>query len=226
VAQAGLRSVESAKVERADHARSLPRGPHSLSAEEVSTSQRERVIAGVIEEVAEKGYVHTSVAGILKRAGVSRLTFYQLFRDKEDCFVAASASRSRLLAEVLEAVGTEVAGGSSGSALARIERILETYFSVLVSEPASAKALMIEVYAAGPRAIEQRNRSMSQFVDVVARALDDSGGAFDRLTNRHFAAQVFVGAVSSMVTNLIGTDEIDRIGELQTPLVALLGGLQ
>jgi AcrR family transcriptional regulator len=222
--------AESTKIaERSGTARSLPRGPHSLSAEEVSTSQRERVIAGVIEEVAEKGYVHTSVAGILKRAGVSRLTFYQLFTDKEDCFVAASASRSTLLAEVLDTVGTEDTDGVDGattSALTRIDRILELYLSVLAAEPASAKALMIEVYAAGPRAIEQRNRSMSQFVDVVSRILTEADGAFARLTDTHFAAQVFVGAVSSMVTNLIGTGEIERLDELRAPLVTLLEGLQ
>ena len=205
--------------------RPLPRGPHSLSAEEVTASQRERVIAGVIEAVAEKGYVHTSVADIIKRAGVSRLTFYQLFRDKEDCFVSASESRSGLFAEVLEAVGAEVKR-NGGSAVARFDRILQTYLSVLQSEPASAKALMVEVYAAGSRAIEQRNRSMSQFVDVVARALDDTGGVFARLEDTHFAAQVFVGAVSSMVTSLIGTGEIERLGELQAPLVTLLEGLQ
>jgi AcrR family transcriptional regulator len=183
-------------------------------------------LAGVIEEVAEKGYVHTSVAGILTRAGVSRLTFYQLFSDKEDCFVAASASRAGLLAEVLEAVGAEVASGQTGSAAGRIGPIIETYLSVLQSEPGSAKALMVEVYAAGPRAIEQRNRSMSQFVDVVARALDDSGGVLARLADTRFAAQVFVGAMSSMVTNLIGTGEIERLGDLRAPLVALLEELQ
>jgi AcrR family transcriptional regulator len=207
-------------------ARSLPRGPHSLSAEEVATSQRERIFAGVIDEVSENGYVRTSVAGILKRAGVSRLTFYQLFSDKEDCFVAASASRSTLLAAVLEAVEMKMADGRADSAAGRIERILDTYLSVLQSEPGSAKALMVEVYAAGPRAVEQRNRSMSLFVDVVTRVLEDAGGALSRLADTHFAAQVFVGAVSSMVTNLIATGETERLGDLLAPLVTLLEDLQ
>jgi AcrR family transcriptional regulator len=205
--------------------RPLPRGPHSLSAEEVTASQRERVVSSVIEVVAEKGYVHTSVADIIKRAGVSRLTFYQLFSDKEDCFVSASESRSGLFAEVLEAVGAEVTR-NGGSVAARIDRILQTYLAVLQSEPASAKALMVEVYAAGSRAIEQRDRSMSQFVDVIARTLEDAEGVFARLGDTYFAAQVLVGAVSSMVTGLIGTGQIERLGELQAPLVTLLEDLQ
>ena len=69
--------------------RPLPKGPHGLSSDEVVASQRERIFAAVIDAVAEKGYVHTSVADVLGRAKVSRLTFYQLFRDKQECFVSA-----------------------------------------------------------------------------------------------------------------------------------------
>jgi hypothetical protein len=122
-------------------------------------------------------------------------------------------------------VGAEVTR-NGGSVAARIDRILQTYLAVLQSEPASAKALMVEVYAAGSRAIEQRDRSMSQFVDVIARTLEDAEGVFARLGDTYFAAQVLVGAVSSMVTGLIGTGQIERLGELQAPLVTLLEDLQ
>jgi AcrR family transcriptional regulator len=205
-----------------DPADSLPRGPHKLSAAEVSSSQRERILAAVIEAVAEKGYVHTSVADILKRAGVSRLTFYQQFSDKEDCFVRAFESRSGLLAHVLEAVGAEVGPASEGTPLGQIDRVLDTYLAVLQAEPASAKALLIDVYAAGPRALEQRNRSQAQFVEVVARALEGSGGVLTAPEDRELAAQVLVGAVSSMVTALVGAGATEQLRGLRSPLIALL----
>ncbi|MCZ7630823.1 MAG: TetR/AcrR family transcriptional regulator [Microthrixaceae bacterium] len=44
---------------------------------------------GATEAMAEHGYAATSVAHILGRAGVSRTTFYELFDDKADCFLAA-----------------------------------------------------------------------------------------------------------------------------------------
>ena len=84
--------------------RPLPKGPHGLSSEEVIASQRERIFAAIIDAVAEKGYVHTSVADVLAHAKVSRLTFYQLFSDKEDCFVSAFEARAALLAQLLRAV--------------------------------------------------------------------------------------------------------------------------
>src|SRR4051794_32391335 len=69
--------------------RSLPRGPHGLAREVVAASQRGRLIDAIAHVVAEKGYARTTVADVIERAGVSRKTFYEHFRDKETCFLAA-----------------------------------------------------------------------------------------------------------------------------------------
>src|SRR3977135_2675206 len=83
--------------------RALPRGPHGLSREEVEVSQRARLLQAATEAVAELGYVKTTVADVLARAGVSRATFYQLFRDKEDCFLAAYQLNADFVAAVMAA---------------------------------------------------------------------------------------------------------------------------
>ncbi len=67
----------------------LPRGRHGLSREEVTESQRARIIQSMIEAVAERGYQQTRVVDVVQRAGVSRATFYDLFGDLEDCFLAS-----------------------------------------------------------------------------------------------------------------------------------------
>src|SRR3954471_4652070 len=67
----------------------LPRGRHSLTREQVETSQRERLLLAMCEAVAERGYVATSVADVISRARVSRETFYRYFADKQACFHAA-----------------------------------------------------------------------------------------------------------------------------------------
>src|ERR687887_842834 len=67
----------------------LPRGPHGLPRDVVVKSQRSRMLGALVEVVAEKGYAATTVADIIGRAGVSRTTFYQQFKDKEDCFLVA-----------------------------------------------------------------------------------------------------------------------------------------
>src|SRR4030088_3435567 len=50
----------------------LPRGRHRLSREQVERSQRGRMLAAMTDAVAEKGYVATTVAGVLARAHVAR----------------------------------------------------------------------------------------------------------------------------------------------------------
>src|SRR5579875_630056 len=87
--------------------RPLPRGRHRLSRDEVLASQRGRMLAGVAEAVAEKGYNRVSVADVISRAGVSRETFYEQFTDKEDCFLRALDAGVAGLLEVLSAVSDD-----------------------------------------------------------------------------------------------------------------------
>ncbi len=79
----------------------LPRGRHGLSREQVEASQRLRLMRAMAEVMAEKGYARTSVADILRRARVSRETFYELFDSKQDCFMSAF---EQAYAHILDAV--------------------------------------------------------------------------------------------------------------------------
>jgi AcrR family transcriptional regulator len=53
-----------------------------------SQSQHDRLLAGTLEAVVERGYPAASVAHITGAAGVSRATFYELFANKDDCVLA------------------------------------------------------------------------------------------------------------------------------------------
>jgi len=79
-----------------DEVAQLPRGRHRLSRNDVIASQRERMLVAMAVAVAERGYVRTSVADVIRRARVSRETFYEQFEDKEACFMAAFESAAEL----------------------------------------------------------------------------------------------------------------------------------
>src|SRR2546423_13065994 len=129
--------------------RPLPRGPHGLSREEVELSQRARLLQAATETVAELGYVKTTVADILARAGVSRATFYQLFSDKEDCFNAAYRENAELVAAVMAAELENLRARPDLSPPARLGRVLAVYLSALRSAPAPAPGLPVEGVPAG-----------------------------------------------------------------------------
>ncbi len=60
----------------------LPRGRHGLSAGEVASNRRERLLYGLASAAFQKGYSKTSVADIVAAAKLSREVFYANFADK------------------------------------------------------------------------------------------------------------------------------------------------
>jgi len=213
----------------------LPRGPHGLSREQVERSQRDRLLMGAAEAVAEKGYAATSVADIIGRAGVSRTTFYQLFDGKLDCFLAAARMASDVLVEVVagELVAADADSdsdsdsdsGSTSTPLERLDRLLTAYLRTLADNPVLARVFLVEVYAAGGPAIRQRREVLDRFVDVLAETYGDSPGVLGSSGEQRFAAEVLVAAVSSMVTTMVGVGESDRLPDLREPLMRLAAQL-
>lgn len=63
--------------------------------------QRKRVLAGMAKAVARRGYTDATVAQAITYAGVSRSTFYEHFKDKEECFLATFGELAPVLGEEL-----------------------------------------------------------------------------------------------------------------------------
>jgi AcrR family transcriptional regulator len=190
----------------------LPKGRHGLSREEVEASQRLRILAGMAEAMQENGYVDTSVADVIRRAGVSRETFYRLFSSKADCFAAAFDVAAEVL---LERVGTAVADGGQDDGIVAFGRALSAYLDTLADEAAWARLFIVEVHAAGPDALARRFALQDRIVDAVADLLAD-----------RYTAQLVVSALSSMVTRPLVEDDPDGIRALGPPLLAHLHGYE
>ena len=111
--------------------------------------------------------------------------------------------------------------GGEDDPLARLDRVLGVYLTSLQQSPSLARVFLVEVYAAGPEAIEQRRRSLEQFVDIVAETHRGEPGVIGSEPTQRFAVQALVGAVSSQVTNLVGIGDFDGLTDLQAPLMDL-----
>ena len=132
----------------------LPSGRHHLTREAVEASQRGRLLVAMAEIVAAKGYVATTVADVVERAGVSRRTFYEQFPDKESCFLAAyDTGVEVMLGRIRDAV--EPLAADDWRARARTG--LQTYLEVLAAEPDFAWCFHVEVLSAGPAALSRRS---------------------------------------------------------------------
>ena len=188
----------------------LPRGRHGLTREQVVQSQRARIFRAMADAMAQKGYAATSVADVLRAAKVSRETFYEQFESKEDCFTSALEAATDVV--LAQAFATRPTGGTP---LERFDSGLRTYLDALAAQPALSRLFLIEVYAAGPVALERRAAVQRRFAAV----LDDTFGR--RTAGDRFANEAIVAATSSMVTARLAADDLKGLRALRRPLVGL-----
>lgn len=137
----------------------LPPGRHGLPREFVAHNQRERLIAGLAEAVAENGYAGTTIAHITRHAAVSRRTFYEHFSSKDECFVAAYDS---VMTELNKRVG-EAFEQEEEWPLA-IRAGIAAMLELLSSEPNLARLSMVEALVAGPVVVERYDSAIQSLV--------------------------------------------------------------
>jgi AcrR family transcriptional regulator len=199
----------------------LPRGRHGLSRQQVADRQRQRILLAVAETMAHKGYVATTVADVLRAAGVSRETFYQQFSSKQDAFMAAFDAAAALLLDRTLARSDPADPDDSEPAagpLERFDRALGAYLDGLAAEPALARTFLVEVYAAGPEALARRARLQQRVVDLLVHELgvgDPHRVAFD----------LVVAGTAALVTPLLVQGDLAGVRALRGPLVEVVARL-
>jgi len=133
-------------------------------------TQRDRLLHGMAHTVTRRGYAATPVAEVLKAAGVSRRTFYEQFADKEDCFLAAYDAIASVCTERLVAAYHAGETWEDGIALA-----YDGLLSTLAAEPDFAHLAVVDVLAAGPRALARREaalRRLARFIEFTRERAD------------------------------------------------------
>jgi AcrR family transcriptional regulator len=154
------------------HELQLPSGRHGLSREFVADNQRERIIKALVAMVVRYGYSGCSVEQIAKRAGVSRRTFYEQFAGKEDAYLQAYDQFAGCLLARLDAAWEQDVDGA-----AQLHLWLETLLESVAGEPQLAHVFIADVLAAGPQALEHRERHMHDFTVPLERAATAHNGA-------------------------------------------------
>jgi AcrR family transcriptional regulator len=111
----------------------------------------ERILRALAAVVADKGYPDTTVAEVVERASTSQRTFYEHFKNKEDAIVAALDSGSaHMLAAALPAFRRAPDWKHA------VHDTIEAMFRWGAEEPEYARMGGVEMYAAGKRALDQR----------------------------------------------------------------------
>ncbi len=117
----------------------------------------------MVRAVAAHGYGATTVRQLSALAGVSTRTLYELFADgKEECFFSAYDVAMRRMARRVA-----IAYISERDRRRRLACALEEFARVVCDEPQAARLVLVEVFAAGPAALERVEHTHKLFEGMV-----------------------------------------------------------
>jgi AcrR family transcriptional regulator len=150
--------------------RKLPPG-RSTPPEDVARNQRERLFAATVATCETRGYEASSVADVLELSGISSKTFYEQFEDKRDCFRSAT---EEILDGTLAVIARRLGEGEPTEERARVA--LDAFVDLVVSQPAAARMVFVESYAAGEPAVEPVRRTIDEFGRLARVALKQIPG--------------------------------------------------
>lgn len=130
----------------------------------MASSQRERLREAMVRVAAEKGFAATTITEVVERAGVSSATFYELFEDKESCFLEAFGAVNDV---VVAHVAAAYVAAESEPWPARVTAALGALVRLLAAEADIARLTMVEVTAAGEEARQRYGLALERFAPFL-----------------------------------------------------------
>jgi AcrR family transcriptional regulator len=177
-----------------------------LPPEVVARSQRERLLEAAVRVVAAKGYGAMTVGDLTREAGVSRTTFYELFEEKEACFLAAyDGAVETLVRRVLRAYEAEQAWPER--AAAGLAALLEA----LAEEPALARLSLVDIGNAGPAAQRRYRAAIQRLTPLFEEGRDFAPGGRNLPAN---TSRMAIGGVTGLISDELVTDQAEQLPAL------------
>jgi AcrR family transcriptional regulator len=189
----------------------------TLTAEQRSQQDRRQhrqLLQGMAACVGEKGYWGTTIADAVRRARVSKSTFYAHFADKEACYVALYSAASNNVLDAMREAGEEAAAAGAPWR-EHLDAVNAAYLGMLASGGGLTRSLLVEVQTAGPSAVAMRRDVISRYVDLMrgqCNALSRTEPELRPLSEQ--IALGVVGGVNEIVMAAIESGPVERLTTL------------
>jgi AcrR family transcriptional regulator len=167
---------------------------------------------GMAAAFAKRSYADTTIADIVRHAGVSKRTFYEHFDSKEECLLALYVAASeRVLGAIEEAV--ESAGTLDG----QIAGATRAYLARMQAHPQLMRTLLIEILATGPSGLAVRRDIHQRYAALLRRLVSRPGKPLPAPM-----ASAVVGGINELILQAVLDDRIDRLLDLARPAANLV----
>ena len=173
--------------------------PDNVSPKAPKPTQRERLVEAMISLAAHSGYQQVSIAQLSSRAGVSSATFYEQFKDKEACAVAAYQTATE---RVLGRFQLSDSGGWEDASRSAVLELMDA----VRNEPDACRLLLVEARAAGDTLRNERERAVEQIETRIEARLSSSGGPTVDLP-----AATLAGAIRSLIVSHLRNHAEDEL---------------
>jgi AcrR family transcriptional regulator len=175
------------------------------------TGKRERILQGMLKAVGSHGYERTTVQDAIAEAGVYRQAFYDSFGGKEDCYLQALDAGSAWVELAMRdtATGETSWRGHLRGSLTGLLRFLD-------EQPEVGRALLVEVHAAGPRAVTKRTEAMGRAAAAMDMAREESDEAAPAIS-----AEAVVAGILAVLHSRLASNQTDGYIQLLPELMYL-----
>jgi AcrR family transcriptional regulator len=167
---------------------------------------RERILEAMLLTSGEIGYEQVAVRHVIERAQTSRATFYKHFADRDDCFARAYGETSDWLYQRLTGAAKRRPSWREG-----LRAALAELLEFCANQPAIAKALVVEVHAAGEQSLAQRRDLMER----LSHALDSARREIpSRQAPPPVTSDFIVGAIDTLLAAKLMDGDAERAPEM------------
>lgn len=163
--------------------------------------------------VAVKGYADTTIADIVREAGMSRRTFYECFSTKAECFIALYEAASRNVLAVLRN-----AIDPAHEWQTQVERAIAAYLASMAQNPALLRTLFIEILGLGAQGLAARRRVNQEIAGFMLDVVNGAQGGRKRETPLTLQmATAVVGGINELVLQAIEEGGVGQLEKLAGP---------
>jgi len=131
---------------------------------------RRRLLDGLADSIAERGYRDTTIADIVRHARTSKRTFYQEFSSKEECFIELLwTANQEMMAQIRAAVDPQAFWQD------QIRQAIDAYVESIESRPAITLSWIREMPALGTVVRPVQRRGIEDLTKMLVDLTDSPG---------------------------------------------------
>jgi AcrR family transcriptional regulator len=169
-------------------------------------AQRARLLEGLAASIREKGLAQTQIGDVVRHARASRRTFYNHFADKDAAFIALAKE----LGEIVQR-RVEQAIDLDAPLAEQVDRAIETYVEVLMSDP--AMTITFASPTLGERFVMAQREGFERYAQLLVSVTEAGAARHPEVTPITFqrAYMVITGVHQSIIRALAHGDDLAQL---------------